>query len=437
MSKSKRFKTPYKNEKQSNFSFVSLLSYCSQEQQDKFVLGLKEKPVSSLLFNRSLVDSSTLLSYFPDLKKDEQDDLLYRFDKSEDQLGKTLFHFGGAFYILDPSSAAISYHLQNLLPQNFVAIDLCAAPGGKTIALDLRRRDGLFLANDISYERAIEINKNCQRLALSNVISCSMDPVHIPLSSCFDLTILDAPCSGSGMIRKEPKMKNDFSLEKVNRLLPIQEALLEKAYHLTKKGGIIAYSTCSLSMEEDENQVQLFLHNHPDMEVIPIEEKKHYVSTGLGYHMIPGIYDGEGIYFILLRKTSGETIPFSPVKELKPSSIPSLNIFNYKNNSYLVSNMMQEFLALPLLSPGLKIYDRSEHPKCEFDHSYSKVSNSLPLYELTKEEAQNYVQGNEIKTQNPDGLVILTYLHMRLGLGKVVQGKIKNYLPKGLRGYLN
>lgn len=433
MAKSKKNKLHHL-EKTNTFDFSSLLSYCDDNQKKQFTSGLNNRPVSSLLLNESALSSSALEEAFPELRKDKDDPILYRFDKSEDQMGKSLLHFAGGFYILDPSSAKISYHLQELLPKNFIAIDLCAAPGGKTIALDLRRNDGLFLANDISYERALEINKNCQRLALRNVISMSMDPVDIPLSSCFDLTILDAPCSGSGMIRKEIKMRNDFSLEKVERLLPIQKSLLDKAYELTKKGGIIAYSTCSLSTQEDEDQVQSFLNRHDDVEIINIDDSA-YINTKYGHHMIPGLYDGEGIFFVLLRKTGGDTNKFTPYKEVN-NRVSSLVKFDYHNTSYLVSEMKQEFLSLPLLSPGLKMYDNSEHPKCQFDHAYAKVADDLQSLELNKQDALQYVQGFEIKTTLPDGLVILKYLNMPLGLGKVNQGKIKNYLPKGLRGFL-
>lgn len=439
MSKSKKNKGVVPVKQTITYDFSSLLTYCSPEEIEKFKEGLNQPSVSSLILNTSKFTSSQLEDTFSDLKKDDTDHLLYRFSKEEDRMGKTLEHFAGAFYILDPSSGVISSYLEKLLPKDFVSLDLCAAPGGKTIAMDLRRKDGLYLANDIAFDRAIEISKNAQRLSLANILTLSIDPVKLSLPEMFDLVILDAPCSGSGMIRKEPKMAKDYSEEKVTRLLPIQENLLEKAYECTKKDGIIAYSTCSLSIKEDEEQVMSFLRRHPDVEMIPLSPKEGMVQgkENIGYHMIPGIYDGEGIYFVLLRKTKGDVYQLSQSKDVKKYNDELMSL-SFKGNTYLLSRFYQEFSKLPFIAPGMKVYDKSEHPKCEYDHAYSKVSDDIQLVEIDRQTALSYVQGNEVKIDSAikDGLVILSYQKMRLGLGKNVKGKVKNYLPKGLRSNL-
>lgn len=431
--------TDKKEKKNSDFDFSTLLSYCTEEEKKLFKERENNSPVSALLLNENILSSDELNKRYPDLRKEKSDALLYRFDKSEDQMGKTLEHFGGGFYILDPSSSAISYYLQNLLPKGFLSLDLCAAPGGKTIALNLRRRDGLFLANDIAYNRALEIDKNAQRMAFDNLLTLSIDPIKISLPDIFGLIILDVPCSGSGMIRKEKKMREDYSQEKVERLLPIQESLLKKAYELVKEGGIIAYSTCSLSTQEDEEQIQSFLLAHSDVEVIDVKPLEGMIKgkDSLGYHMIPGIYEGEGIYFILLRKKGEKKISLTEKKDLKNYPFSSLKQLKYKDNIYLLPDFYEEISNLPYLSLGIKTKDTSQHPKCEYDHSFSKVKSNLPCLSLTREEALSYIQGNELKAkEGKDGLVILCYEKMRLGLGKIQNGKIKNYLPKGLRGYL-
>ncbi len=410
--------------------FSSLLApYCTKEEQEIFLSHLSDAPVSSFLVN-------TYREYLPSFslaKQDEKDALLYRFDKIALPLGKSVNHFSGAFYILDPSSATISHYLKDYLPKNFVSLDLCGAPGGKTISLAMRRHDGLYLCNDISYQRANEIRKNVERLGLSNVLSLSVDPQKIDLYPYFDCIILDVPCSGSGMIRKEEKMREDWSFEKVDRLLPIQESLLEKGYQLLKAGGVLAYSTCSLSVSEDEEQVKNFLNKHKDMEQIIIEERtgmKKGVSS-LGYHMIPGIFDGEGIYFCLLRKTEGSSPVLTAMKKEKDGKV----IFDYRKNKYIVDRMYKEFAKLPYLAPGVKVKDDSEHPKCEYDHAYSKIVDDILHVDVDEKSAIEYVKGNEIKvnTSIQDGLCVITYQSLPLGFGKAVKGKIKNYLPKGLR----
>ncbi len=420
-------------ENKEEFDFSSLLSYCSEEEKEKFTRGLSSSPVSGLLLNEELCSKEEFKTLFPELMEDEKDPLLFRFDKKEESLGKTLEHFGGYFYILDPSSALISSYLEKLLKKDFISFDLCAAPGGKTIALDLRRKDGYYLANDLSFDRAQEIDKNVQRLRKTNILSLSIDPMKLNLPNLFDLVIADVPCSGSGMIRKEKKMMKDWSMEKVERLLPIQKNLIEKAYEMAKGNGIIAYSTCSLSIEEDECQIEDFLSRHKDCSLIDIDLRDGMVKgkNNLGYHMIPGIYSGEGIYFALIRKGGKEENHLTPYhSQEEPIE------FSYHKNTYIVSKMYEEFLSLPYVAPGIRKYDFSEHPKCEFDHSYSKVCQEIPLLEVTKEQALSYIAGNEIKSEEKEGLVVLDYQNMRLGFGKIQNGKVKNYLPKGLRGNL-
>lgn len=436
MSNKQKYKKNHTKNGDCHFDFSTLLTYCDDAEKEKFNEHLNDTPVSSLLRNERIITKEDFESLFTDLRRDENDSLLYRFDKQEDRLGKTIEHFGGCFYILDPSSAKISFYLEKLLKNDFVAIDLCAAPGGKTIALNLRRRDGLFLSNDMSYDRALEIDKNVQRMQMDNVLTLSMDPMNLRCGTLFDLVIADVPCSGSGMIRKEKKMKNDWSIEKVERLLPIQENLLEKAYEITLPDGIIAYSTCSFSKEEDEEQVEKFLKKHTDCHLIPIDMDEGMIkgSADIGYHMIPGIYDGEGIYFALIRKEGGDKKERHPMLKLKEKN--GLKVFPYKNNFYHVSRMYEEFSSLPFIAPGIKELDMSEHKKCDFDHAYSKIENGIPQLELNRDQTSEYIQGNEIRIASfSDGLYVITYKKMRLGFGKLVQGRLKNYLPKGLRGY--
>ncbi len=410
--------------------FSSLLTpYCTEEETKIFLSHLSDAPVSSFLVN-------TYREYSPSFslaKQDEKDSLLYRFDKNTLPLGKSVDHFSGSFYILDPSSATISYYLKDYLPKNFTCLDLCGAPGGKTISLAMRRHDGLYLCNDISYQRANEIRKNVERLGLSNVLSLSIDPQKLDLYPYFDCIILDVPCSGSGMIRKEEKMREDWSIDKVNRLLPIQESLLEKGYQLLNKGGVLAYSTCSLSVSEDEDQVRSFLNRHKDMEQIKIDPREGMKEGvfSFGYHMIPGIFDGEGIYFCLLRKKEGSSPLLTAMKVEKDGKAS----FDYRKNKYIVDRMYKEIAKLPYLAPGVKVKDDSEHPKCEYDHAYSKIANDIMHIDVDEKSAIEYVKGNEIKIDSSikDGLCVITYQAIPLGYGKAVKGKIKNYLPKGLR----
>lgn len=417
-----------------NYSDFSLLlkPYCTENQIEMFLQGENKPPVSGLLLNPTVSFPS---SFFDSYEKDPIDSLLYRFQKEEDRLGKSVPHFGGGFYILDPSSALISYYLKNLVKEHPLVIDLCAAPGGKSIAFSFRRNDSLIVSNDISYTRALEIQKNADRLGLMNILSMSINPMKLSLPNMFDLVILDVPCSGSGMIRKDPKMGKDWSSDKVSRLLPIQKDLLEKGYQLLKKDGILAYSTCSLSIEEDENQMEAFLKKHPDIEEIKVEVQQTVVKGSNGYHMIPGIYEGEGIYFCLLRKKEGTSYLPKEIKYDSKNEILGCHAFSYKKNIYHVPRFYSELTKLPFISPGIKTFDDSDYPKCQFDHAYCKLIDNIPVIEIEDDDAIRYVKGEEIKIDSSikDSLVVLSYKGLRLGFGKKVNSRVKNYLPKGLR----
>lgn len=426
-----------KVDKKSQIENISALlkPYCKKEDILLFNQKCKDEPVSGFILNPSFHGLKELLSDYPNIEADKEDALSFYFQKSTSPLGKSIYQAGGAFYIMDPSSSLISRYLVDILPQSPLVLDLCAAPGGKSIALSFRRRDALILANDISYQRAKEITKNVERLGITNIFALSYDPVDLP-SLIVDCVILDAPCSGSGMFRKDSKMLEDWSQAKVDRLLPIQENLLEIAYKRLKKGGILAYSTCSLSIEEDEGQVTSFLKRHNDCELIEIPASSGMIrgKDNVGIHLIPGIYKGEGIYFALIKKKGDEIIDKTEIKYDGKRKETKYKTFSYNNKMVIADKMYTSLLKLRFINVGIQVYDDAQYAKCPYYYPYSKLADDIPLVELTKEEATSYLHGEEIRKKvECNGLVILTYASMRLGFGKVYQNRIKNYLPKGVR----
>lgn len=425
-----------KSSKKEDFNFSLLVDeYLNEEQLKNFNSSINNVPLSSFILNKNVISRDELIKKYDFLIEDKVDDFIYQFD-SKYRLSKSLDNFLGSFYLMDKSSSIISYYVQKYIPSNSLVLDMCSAPGGKSISFSLRRKDLLLISNDISYTRELETIKNAERLGLTNMMMMSLDPLKIKDEKIYDFIILDVPCSGSGMLRKEEKMKKDFSLDKVERLLPVQKSLLDKSSHLLKEGGYLLYSTCSLSTKEDELQVESFLKENEDFEEIDLNIVDENIITGLnkhGYHLVPGIYEGEGIYFTLLKRKGDSTSSHKEIKYFKDEL--DYHLIKNNNNIYAVSKLYEEVSNYNFISLGIKMNNTEEFKKCDFNHAFSKIDRNHRHIEIGKEEALRYVSGQEISIQDDSNneIIILTYNKIALGYGKIQNRKIKNYLPKGLK----
>lgn len=415
-----------------DFFSTLVADYAQKEVFFSFRKALDKVGKNAFVRNRLLREDDPSFTRLP-VQADPEDGFLYRFDRSQ-RLGKSLLHALGAFYILDASSARFTWELSRLLPPRALVLDLCAAPGGKSISLKVRRPDVRLFANDISRPRALEMARNVERMGLC-IPLLSLDPLSLDVPSLFDAVLLDAPCSGSGMVRKEEKMAKDWSRKKVESLLPIQEALIDKALSLLKDGGILAYATCSLSKEEDEDQVERLLRRNGDVQELALEERKEYCRGRHGVHLLPGTFEGEGFFFSFLRKKGRDAREAAEFKPKKKAPEEGYSLFTYRRQDYLVESMPSDLVHLDYLKPGIRIFDASDHPKFPYDHDYAKVTTKHPLLPLSEEEAVRYLRGEELRTNRNegDGIYVLTYDNLRISFAKKDGSRIKNYLSKGLR----
>ena len=418
------------------YSYLS--SYLSQEE----ISSLKEemnKPYSykGLAVNINRLPLELVKKEYEELESDDIDPIRLTYLENTIYPSKNIYHEGGGYYILDPSSLEAS--LQLGINNKKLVLDLCAAPGGKTIAYAIRNKDSLIIANDISYKRALELSKNVERLGLPNVIVTSLDPkVFLKyFENSFDQIILDAPCSGSGMFRKEKKMEEDWSIEKVNSLLPIQDSLLETSYKLLKKGGELLYITCSFLKEEDEDRIENLINNHIDINVVSPRIFRNEYKEGSIHnciHLLPSLFKGEGHFFTLLRKDGEITDNMDNLTKYKFDNKLNLYIVNYQNEEYGINYFSPLFLKLNPLRIGIKLTNHSEYSKINEDHSLSHYSSFNKL-EVSKEDAILYLSGNELKGYDSynNGTYVISYNSLGLGYGVKKGDRIKNIYPKGLR----
>lgn len=410
-----------------------LKKYLTDEQIEQLINSLKEEDKHCLLLNTDKFSEEKLLEIYPHLVKHPIVSNCYLYDKNEYPLGKSLLYELGAFYLQEPAAAVVSH----LLPvkENQLILDLCAAPGGKSIGVSLKLKDtGLIISNDLSYPRAKIIKENVERMGLGNlfIISNDFSSIHHKYKNTFDAIILDAPCSGSGMFRKNDLMEEDWSINKVNKFASIQKELISFSYSMLKEGGYLIYSTCSFSYEEDEEVISYLLDN-TDAEIIPFEDNPLFYKdkSNLGIHLFPYLFPGEGHYICLIKKPG---ILKETNYEFKKGSklIDGKLIKQYGDISYLIN---RDFISkdFNIIRQGVK-YGEILKDDVKYDIHFARNTKSFSsTLEISKEDTIKYIKGESLNIIYPKGYVLLTYLGINIDIAKSDGRIIKNRYPKYLR----
>ena len=193
--------------------------------------------------------------------------------QGEERLSLHPWYHAGVYYLQDPSAMAPAAYLP-ARPGDRV-LDLCAAPGGKSTALAGKLQgEGILVANDISASRCKALLKNLEMAGVANMLITCETPERLAdrFPGYFDAILVDAPCSGEGMFRKDPSMMKSWSPEEVCRYSMLQKEILSYAYAMLGPGGYLLYSTCTYSPEEDEEVVNDFISKYPDMKIVPIDD---------------------------------------------------------------------------------------------------------------------------------------------------------------------
>ena len=423
----------------------NLKEYLSDTFIEELLLAQEKDRTNSLILNTSKMSVEQFKKLFPLISPHPFIKNVFYYDKNIYQFGKSYLFDNGLYYLIDASSLLVSYYLPT--KNGDLVLDLCSAPGGKTISLLLNNLDKNLnvIANDISHQRALELSKNIERQGFENVIVSNNDfsKLYNKFTQKFDAIILDAPCSGSAMFRKNSLAKEDWSIGKVLKLQEKQIELLDIAYSMLKNGGYIIYSTCSFSKEENEDVIIQALNKYDDLEIVNIENKdSYYKSEELpqAIHLFPNLYDGEGQFIALLHK-KGVSIPQSYKFKSKIVHKDLLNKFNldFKNeinlkNEIYFNNFPLDTSFLNSLRPGLHFGTIEKNifiPSFHLAHYLSSL-NSIPLDE---DEAKKYLHGDEIhkELKIKNDFYIVSYNGINLGYVKYVNGRLKNYYPKGLR----
>ena len=364
---------------------------------------------------------------------------------------------GGAYYVQDSSSMFVGHMFRKILsgrnfPRPVRVLDLCAAPGGKTTQLAARLNGtGLLVANDISAGRAKTLLKNVELMGIRNAIVMSETPEKIAnrLPAFFDKILVDAPCSGEGMFRKEPDMVKSWDEKMLEFCQTEQAKILEACAPMLKAGGMLLYSTCTFSPEENEKSIGDFLENHPEFELVEIPKENGFVSGLAPFEACARLYPhklkGEGHFLALLRKKETDGAKPVPAEEGKwtkqmdafadfakdvlkemPKGIYKI----YGDGLYLLPEGTPKLDKLRVLRTGWMLgtlkKDRFE-PTQAFAMGLKKeeVKNVVD-FPLEDDRVIRYLKGETVEGEGKDGWTLVCVDGFPLGWAKMQKGRLKN-----------
>lgn len=373
----------------------------------------------------------------------------YYYDK-EDQPGKHPYHEAGVYYIQEPSAMA-PVGMLKVCPGEKV-LDLCAAPGGKStqIAAALKGQ-GLLVCNEIHPARAKILSENIERMGVRNACVTNETPAHLAevFPEYFDRILVDAPCSGEGMFRKNDEACDQWSPENVKLCAERQQEILDCAAVMLRPGGRLVYSTCTFAPEENEEGMERFLQRHSEFQLLE--------TTRLWPHKI----QGEGHFAAVLTKNGSVPEDFESIsaggiqKGLPDKELQEWKAFckefladdwfakhagsyiKFGENLYLIPENMPNLKGLKVLRPGLQV---GEIKKDRFEPSHALALALSPeevkqVYDLSSTDrlSRAFINGETFPAEGGKGWHLVCVDGFSLGWGKLAGNIMKNHYPKGLR----
>jgi len=431
------------------------------EAYESFLLAMEEMPSTSVRLNLKR-----------ELKLDFETSIQVPWEQSAFYLKERplfttdpLFH-AGAYYVQEASSMLLKLVAETYLSsgQPLVGIDLCAAPGGKTTHLfDLMSDDSLLVANEVVPARFQVLNENLIRWGRHNMIR-SLAPVDkiAGIGPVFDFVLVDAPCSGEGMMRKDEQAISHWSLSNVVSCAERQKAILESAVKMLKPRGILIYSTCTFNMIENEDIGDWLIDEHefvslaiPGACAFGFEERSGIETQA--YVAYPHRVKGEGFCLQVFRKVEKEIhssrklqLPKTILHDANSSVIApwiigheTLKIMEQSGEYYMVDERhLDFFLKLQLIVKGVipgrrlgALKGKNLVPDHELALSILPLNQDIPTISLTREEAIQYLKGEvpPFDDNYAKGWNLVTYQGAGLGWVKVLDMRINNYYPASYR----
>ena len=369
----------------------------------------------------------------------------------------------GCFYVQEASSMFVQQVLDQYVARDSKVLDLCAAPGGKSTLISQHLGEyGLLVANEVNRQRVFILSENIQKWGNGNTVVTHNEAARFGelTPNLFDCILVDAPCSGEGMFRKDPASRDEWSLSAVRTCAERQRTILMDVWDALRPGGILIYSTCTFNREEDEENA-LWIAECLGAEILPVHHERSWgiVETEAGYHFYPHKTRGEGFYLCALRKHAADFAPFRP--KLKKPKVQ-------KGNPEYVTIARQwlqhpDHWAIRQSDRFLTAYPKQYEELCDyFGERFTCISTGFGLGEergitvapqhslamlkdirreafsvlaVDHENALRYLrcEALSVPEQLPLGITLLTYEDVCLGFAKNVGNRLNNLYPNEWR----
>ncbi|MFM6994023.1 MAG: methyltransferase RsmF C-terminal domain-like protein [Sediminibacterium sp.] len=374
-----------------------------------------------------------------------------------------LWHAGG-YYVQEASSMFLHTIISQLADAEkyYKVLDLCAAPGGKTTLLANYFKHGLVVANETIKSRNAILEENCIRWGSDHIVVTQNDPSHFKaLPNFFDFIIADAPCSGSGLFRKDPQAIQEWSEENVLHCSQRQERIVEESIAALQEGGYYIYSTCSYSFEEDE-KIMDYIASIEGMQSVAIQvpSSTQIVTTispirqAHGYRFYPDKIKGEGFFIAVFQKqkadyTSQFSTPFQ-FATLSKKELASLNAIYALPEQFVCIQHQEEIMALPqhcyadlqtirahlyVKKMGMRIGSLKGADLVPAHDLVMSQWSEMPYADISVElpEALQFLRRADFQLNGPKGWHSISYMNCRLGWVKILPNRLNNYYPNTWR----
>ncbi len=425
-------------------AFVDRMRRQLGEELSAFLHALEEPPVRGIRMN-PLKTCEAALKYTNNGSIPWESNGYYL--PAESDAGASILHAAGAFYIQEPG-AMLPAAVLDAKPGEII-LDLCAAPGGKTTQIGCAMHgEGLLVSNEPIPKRAQILSGNIERIGLPNTVVTSEWPDRLAdrWPEGFDAVLVDAPCSGEGMFRRDPETRKEWSAEKAEGCAVRQRDILAAAVRMVRPGGRLIYSTCTYNPAENEENARWLTDRYPEFHTEPFSRPGIDAPDGM-YTCYPHRLIGEGQFVALFRREGNKPAVLPADHSMpKPAGSDSA-IFEAAFPSFPKATRLfgKTLVAIPELPDlkGIRVMRIGLHlgevkgkiPVPDHAAALCFRSPKIKTVDLEPEKAVKYMAGETIP-EEAEGWILLRYQGLTVGWGKGSGGMIKNHYPKGLRGHL-